>query len=318
MHKAWPNWLLSLIVLAWGEPTRGQEESASAGADEPLRAPAVLVREGNALFANGALEEALSRYDLARQQEPDSPDLAFNRGLTHFRLGNLDQAGDILNQAVLSPDRKVEAASKFMLGNVQHLRAVEARQQDPQAAIDALQQATRYYLDALALQPDDDRLRGDVELAQNLIQLIREEQEQQQQEDQQQSDQQDQQPDDQDKQEEQGEQEDEQQQNEQQGSEDQEQPPNEQQEGESEEAKEDEQSEQGDQQEGETQEEQEGQQQQAEQNPDQDQAEDQQVGQVSPEQVERMLQQIRDKERQRRLQKARQAKRRAGTVEKDW
>lgn len=315
MHKAWPNWLLSLIILAWGEPAWGQEESASAGADEPLRAPALLVREGNTLFADGALEEALSRYDLARQQKPDSPDLAYNRGLTHFKLGNLDQAGDILNQAVFSPDRDIEAASKFMLGNVQHLRAVDARQQDPQAAIDALQQATRYYLDALALQPDDDRLRGDVELAQNLIQLIREEQEQQQQEDRQQSDQQDQQSDEREEKQEQGEQENEQQENEQQDSEDQEQQPNEEQEGESEEAKEDEQ---GEQQEGKSQEEQEGQQQQAEQNPDQDQADDQQARQVSPEQVERMLQQIRDKERQRRLQKARQAKRRAGTVKKDW
>ena len=182
MLRVWPRFASTVLLVVCGRVGAQEPESAATtpARTDPSQSPAALVREGNALFNEQAFEDALGKYDLAKQALPDSPELAFNRGLTQYRLGRLNEAGGALNQAVLSADREVEALSKFLLGNVQHTRGVQARQQDPQRAIEALQQATRYYFDALDLQPDNDDLRANVELAQKLIKLIQEQEQQQQ------------------------------------------------------------------------------------------------------------------------------------------
>ena len=260
--------------------------------------------------------EALGKYDLARPAAPDSPELAFDRGLAQLKLERLDDAAAAFNQAVLSGDRNVETASKFLLGNVEHLRAVQAREQDPRAAIEALQRATQYYLDALAVSPEDDDLRANIELAQNLIDLIQQEQQQQQQQQQQQGDQENQE-----------QQESQDQQQEQDGQQDQQQSPDEQQPEQQDEQESDEQQENNKQEpqqepqsadgQGEQQDQQDQQQaQDAEQN--EDDSEREQARQVSAEQAERMFQQIRDKERKRRLEKAKRARRDSTAVKKDW
>ena len=182
MLRVWPRFASAVLLVVCGRVWAQEPESAAPtpARTEPSQSPAALVREGNALFNEQAFEDALGKYDLAKQALPDSPELAFNRGLTQYRLGRLDEAGGALNQAVLSADREVEALSKFLLGNVQHTRGVQARQQDPQRAVEALQQATRYYIDSLELQSDNDDLRANVELAQKLIKLIQEQEQQQQ------------------------------------------------------------------------------------------------------------------------------------------
>ena len=316
MRRVLATLLLSWVVGGPASPLRAQDEPVDAP-EAPERPAAELVREGNERFADGALDEALGFYDRARNQAPDSAELAFNRGLTHFKLGNLEQAGELLNRAVGSADGDVEADSKFMLGNVQHLRAVQAREQDPRAAMDALEQATSYYLDALAVQPENEELRGNIELAQNLMELIREEQQQQQQ---------DQQPNQEQQQQDGDEQESEQQPD--QGQEQEEDP--EQQQDEQDPESEEQETPEGEQQEEQEQEQQsqessgeqdgpeEGEEQQTPQPAEPKEGEEGEARRLPPEQIERMMQQIRDKERQRRQQKAEQARRRAGTVKKDW
>ncbi|UCG34307.1 MAG: tetratricopeptide repeat protein [Phycisphaerales bacterium] len=332
MRKVWPKFLsitIAVCGVARGQPPAAQppgaeqptapQAVAQPAPEGPPLAPAALVREGNALFDQQAFEAALSKYDRAKQAVPDSAELAFNRGLTQYKLEQLDSAATALNQAVLSNDRQVEELSKYLLGNIQHNQALQVREQDPKGAIERLQQATRYYVDALELTPDNDELRANIELAQQLIELIREEQKQEQQ--QQQDQQQDQQEQEQQQQEQQSQEEQDQQQQQQQEEQQQSGEQNEQQDQEDseqqqpqEQDQEQEQQEQQQQQGG-----QEGEQQNQQQQQQMSEQEAQELEQqISQEQAERMFQQIRDKERQRRLQKAQRERRESKPVKKDW
>ena len=290
----------------------------------PLRAsetdPYEAIATANAAFDDGRFDEALSTYEAAAKVLGDTQALDYNRAAARYKLGNYSPAAELFARAAMSTDGQLSRRSRFAWGNCDYASALAALQPaDPQAGqppdlqggLEKLGSAVRHYRDALAVggglpadDPDDRAARENIERAQRLIEAIKEFLEQQEQQ------QQDQQSDQQDEQQESGEQ-------------DQERQEQQQEEGEEEEQQD--QRQQGEEQ-GWQEEEQE-QQQSAEPQPDQDEqqgrqqdaAEEQmQERRMTPEEVEALLQAVRDKERKRREEKLQRVRARRVPVTKDW
>ena len=224
-----------------------------------------LVAEANLALAEGDYATALDMYRAAEVTCPGSPELAYNRGVANYMLGDYAQAHDAFNRSLLTRDVGLEAKIKFNLGNVAYAAALK-KMSSPPEALGLLKSAIAHYRDALELDSEDEDARVNIELAQRLIRDLLDKLKEQRKEGQQQEDQQKQQDD----------------KDQQQGGQSGEQP------------------EDG-----------------AEQQPEQPQS---QAGdRMTPQEMERLLQAVRDKERQRQNERARRRQRVPRTpVAKDW
>lgn len=247
-----------------------------------------LVAEANRAYHAGDVAQALEGYKQAEVTMPESPELAYNRAAAHYKLGQYVEAREYFNRSLATRDLSLEAKAKFNLGNVAYASAME-KLASLKEAIDLLKGAIGHYQDALEINPQDGDARANIEMAQLVIKDLLDKLKKQQQEQQQEG--QDQ------------EQEDESQQDQQQRGEDQQ-----------------DEKQQGDQ----PQDQQEGDQEQKHQQPEaHDQDEQQQPqqaeGEMTKDEAERLLQSVRDRERQRREEQA-QRRRRAPRrrVIKDW
>jgi Ca-activated chloride channel family protein len=293
----------------------------AARAQEPL--PSEVVAEGNRLLEEGKFAEALAAYERAAEARPDAPEVVYNQGVAHYRIGEYEKAADFFRRAMTPGDPALDARSRFNLGNCAYATALQ-QQLDPQAAIESLEQAIGHYDDALQLTPGDRAARENIERAQRLAEELRELQQQQQQQ-QQQGDQQneDQEQQEQPQQDQQQEQDPNQREQEQQGQDQQD--PQEEQEQQQSQSQQDEPEQQ--EQQGEDQQEQQQEPQPSDASEQEDKDEQQPAPQpqqaetkpMSQEEAERLLQAIRDKERQRREKLAeRQEKENTVPVRRDW
>jgi Ca-activated chloride channel family protein len=334
MHVIGLRCLIIALILA------GAGWNARAASPEA----AEQVSAGNRAYADGDYAAALAHYERAEVHCPECPELAYDRGLAHYRLRDFVKARAQLNAALATRDLGLEARAKYNLGNVAYAQALE-KLNAPQEAIELARRAIDRYRDALELDPADDDARANIEIAQllikDLLDKLKNEQENQQQNEQQQDEQQQDQQDPQDQDPAQENQQDKQQkdsdqqdQNQQQDAQDpnssdqsqsgdqqpqqqgdeqqQEQSQQEQQAGE-EKSKQDE---------GEAQKQQQSAaQDEAQEQPPEDESTGQAEGrpvQLTDEQVERMLQAVRDREAQRREDRAKRRNARAVPVARDW
>jgi Ca-activated chloride channel family protein len=149
--------------------------AATGGVD---RKAAKLVREGNRAYGDGQFDAAAQLYDEAQTRAPESPEVAYNMGNALCRQGRFGEAAPHLRRAAESPDPMLRERSLYNLGNALY------------GGRD-LQGAARAYRRALALEP------GDRDAKINLEKVLRELQNQPQQPQSQQGGKQDQkQPDD--------------------------------------------------------------------------------------------------------------------------
>ncbi len=268
------------------------------------REVAKAVAEGNASYAAGDYNAAIEKYKMAEIECPDCPELAYNSGLAYYRLRDFEKANELFNEALSTRDLGLEARAKFNLGNVAYSQALEKMSALPEA-IEFAQRAIDRYRDSLELSPEDVDARVNIEMAQLLVKDLLDKQKKQQEEQQQQDNQQ-------------------QQENQQQQQENQqcENPQQQEGEGEKEEQQDKQEQKQGDseKQEGQGQEQQ--QQQSSQEQEEQESEERQQASarqeEISPEQAEQMLQAVRDKEAERRAEKARRKTARRAPVSRDW
>lgn len=291
----------------------------SAGAHTALGADPKLVEEvesANQLYVDGEYQAALKAYTEAQSECPECAELAYNQGLTHYRLGDLAEARDKFNEALSTNDTNLESKAKYNLGNVAYSEAL-ANQAEPQKAIQSARSAIEFYRDALELAPNDRDARANIETANRFLKRLQ--QQQQQNQDQQQQDQQNDQDQKQDQQE-QNQQDQEQEDNDQQNDE---QNSDQQQNEQSKEGENEQQQDQDQQQQQDDQQKQGGdqdQQQQADSDDQQGQSQQQstEARELTEEEAERLLQAVRDKEAKRREELAERRKARRVTVDKDW
>jgi len=138
-----------------------------------------LVGEANRAFADGDYATALETYQAAELVLPESSELAYNRGVASYMLGDYAGARDALNRSLMTHDVGLEVKAKFNLGNVAYTLALGKRS-TPGEAIDLLKTAMVHYRDAIDLDPHDDDARANMELAERMIRDLLEKLKQQQ------------------------------------------------------------------------------------------------------------------------------------------
>lgn len=287
-------------------------------ADPP---PDTLVREANEALQHGEFDKALELYDQAGNQLPDSPELAFNKAVAHYRKGEYDKAKELFSAARRMTDPNLDAKAKFNLGNCAYAGAL-AKRANTQEAVAELQSAIVHYKDAIEADPMDRDARTNIEMAQLLMKdlLDRQNQKQKQQQEQQ-------------NQEKKDEQRDQPQENDSQDNEQSEQQQEQPQEGEKPQEEEQQNGEQKPQEQPAGQEQQQAEPQPQEGNEQQDpqQAQSASEGaakqqpakpgeqrQLSREEAQRLLQLVRDKELQRRQELTKRTRAKLVPVERDW
>jgi hypothetical protein len=273
-----PFLLLSMAALWLPDPARGEGREA-----------ATRNRDANQAFEQQQFEQSTELYDEALTLEPESGIISYNLGNSLYRQGQFDEAATALMRGALSDDPQVRQSALYNLGNT-----FVQMQKYPEALT--------AYRKALELDPNDLDTKINFEKA---LQLLQQQQQQQQQ-------QQEQKPGD-DKQEGDN------QQDQQNQNQDQQQQQDQDQQGDQQQEQNDEQEQQQNQDQSQGDQDQEQQEQQDEQQQQEAQADSlRAVGEMTPEEALRILDAMREQEKELQKEKMRKAQARVRGVEKDW
>ncbi|MBI4870155.1 MAG: tetratricopeptide repeat protein [Candidatus Riflebacteria bacterium] len=150
--------LAVLGLLAW-------LAAASAAAVLPGQTAADLVAEGNELFKKGDLEGALKKYTEAQALKPDAPELRFNIGDVKYSKGQFDEAAAEFRHLAQSGHPKLLPPVAY------NLATAMAKQQQ-------LDRAIELYKKAIQLDPKDPEARYNLGV---LLEAQKQQQQQQQQ-----------------------------------------------------------------------------------------------------------------------------------------
>ena len=162
---------VGILLVAGGFVFLGAAPAAAA------TAPA-LVEEGNRLYHEGKLAEALEKYRAAQAADPRAAaPLHYNIGNVLYRQGEFEKAYEEYRQAFSARERDLAEGARFNAGNAHF-----SNKNWPEAI--------RNYQEALRLDPSDQDAKKNLELA--LLQMDEEQKQKQRQQDQQKQDQNDQ------------------------------------------------------------------------------------------------------------------------------
>ena len=144
-----------------------------------------LVSEGNRLYEEEKYDEAIAAYDKASVDEPESPEVYYNKGDAYYLKGDYQKASEALEKAaLLARDLELEAKCVYNLGNCAFREAERQKDSDIKKAVDALQKSIGYYQQALKLNPDMDDAKHNIEVTRivvkDLLDKLKEQQKQQQ------------------------------------------------------------------------------------------------------------------------------------------
>lgn len=140
-----------------------------ACADSPAR----LVKEGNSAYLAGEYDEALSAYEEASVEAPEAPQIYFNKGASLYQKGDYSGAAEAFEKAALkSKDIRLEAASKFNLGNCAYREAERQQDSDLNKALEACGKSIQHYQEALELDPDFTEAAENIEVVRLVMKTI--------------------------------------------------------------------------------------------------------------------------------------------------
>ncbi len=129
--------------------------------------------DGNMAYLAGEYEKALSAYDAASVEAPESPVIYFNKGATLYQMGDYAAATDAFEKAALKTrDLQLEAKSKFNLGNCAFKEAERQRDSDLNKALEALTKSIQHYQEALDLDPEFVEAAENIEVARLVMKNI--------------------------------------------------------------------------------------------------------------------------------------------------
>jgi Ca-activated chloride channel homolog len=135
-----------------------------------------LIKEGNSAYNAGAYDKAVSAYDEALKEDPESPYTCFNKGAALYRKGDYSGAAEAFEKAALnSKDKQLEAKSKFNLGNSTYKEAEGQKDKDLQKAFEGCSKSVSHYQEALSLDPGMKEAAENMEMVRLVMKNILEE-----------------------------------------------------------------------------------------------------------------------------------------------
>ena len=164
---------LLLSVLCW----LGAGAATVSAAGRPERA----ARDGLAAYGAGDYAAAVDAFGAAAQLRPRVPELLYDAGVSAYQLGDYATARAMLQPAISGASRaELAAAGHLALGNIGMREAQQLLQQNPAAAIPALESGIASFERALRVDPDYTAAAHNLELARVLLDELRQQQQQQQ------------------------------------------------------------------------------------------------------------------------------------------
>jgi len=155
---------LLLLALPLLVPADSLAATFSSAAPPPSSSPSPSAALPPTLDAEAA-DEATGE-DRSQLELPEEAREAYNRGLALLDRGALDDAERLLEQARsrAGADGEARFRATYNLGWVDVKRADESLQENPQAALGALERAADWFREAVALRPKSDRARRNLEI----------------------------------------------------------------------------------------------------------------------------------------------------------
>ncbi len=135
-----------------------------------------LVKEGNSAYNSEEYDRAVTAYDEALKEAPDSPYAHFNRGAALYKKGDYAGAAEAFQKAALnSGDPEFEAKSRFNLGNAAYKEAEALKENDLQKALEGCSKSVSHYREALRLDPGLKEAAENMEMVRLVMKNILEE-----------------------------------------------------------------------------------------------------------------------------------------------
>jgi Ca-activated chloride channel homolog len=175
--------LLAAVVMATAPP---------AGTAAPVRDVATLVSEASAAMAQGNFEAAATAYAEAAALKPESAELTYNLGVAQFRKGEHQAAEESFRQAASMATGELRNRAMFNMGTSAYAQALKGTQKnqtpapaeggaDPlQGATASIKEAIEHFARTLAEEPVDEDARVNGELAHRLRRMLEQLQQNQQ------------------------------------------------------------------------------------------------------------------------------------------
>ncbi len=135
--------------------------------------PQQLIAKGNAAYHAGEYDKALSHYEEASVDTPESPYIYFNQGAAYYQMGDLAKAKEGFEKAaVKTRDTDLEVHAKFNLGNTAFREAERQQDSDLEKSLTACEQSIRHYQDSLKLDPGFKQAAENIEVVRLTMKAI--------------------------------------------------------------------------------------------------------------------------------------------------
>jgi Ca-activated chloride channel family protein len=141
-------------------------------------------------YKAGKYDEALKEYQQLLQRNADDPRLHFNAGTAAYRDQKFDEAAKQFNEAIASPDLKLQQLSYYNRGNAQYW--LGEKNSDPSKRTDLWEKSVKDYELSMKLNPQDADAKFNHDFVKKRLEELKQQQQQQQKSDQNKSDQKDQ------------------------------------------------------------------------------------------------------------------------------
>lgn len=127
-------------------------------------------------YENGNFQTAQKEYQRLLEKKPDDPRLHFNAGAAAYKNKDFEQAAKDFSSAVTSPDLPVQQRAYYNFGNALYRQGERASEPDEKSQ--HWQQAVQQYESALKLEPKDQDAQFNLELVKQKLAELRKEQSQ--------------------------------------------------------------------------------------------------------------------------------------------
>ena len=132
-----------------------------------------LVKKGNTFFSSGKYDEAISAYDEAAVDDPESPYIYFNKGTALYKKENYASARDAFGQvAIKTKDISLEVKSKFNSGLCFFREGDRQKDSDLKKTLEAYGSSVQSFQEALTLDPEFFEAAENIEMVRLMMKFV--------------------------------------------------------------------------------------------------------------------------------------------------